>query len=177
MAKYSEHFKLAVVEQYLDGKVGSGQIEREYGLPQATILTWVKLYEAHGSDGLVKKFSHYDAEFRLAVLQRMWDEDLSCKQVAVIYNIRNPSCIGHWERCYHDGGLDALAPRKRGRPNTMPKPILPKPVPPPKAAASTYDEMVAEVNQLRMEVAYLKKLHALVQAQQKLRATQRKKRR
>lgn len=177
MAKYSEQFKLAIVEQYLDGKHGYGSIAAEHALPDSTVRTWVRLYAAHGTDGLVKKFSHYDAEFRLRVLNRMWDEELSYKQVASIYNIRNASCIGHWERCYHDGGLDALIPRKRGRPNAMPKLPPPEPAPPPDAAENTHDEMVAELNQLRMEVAYLKKLQALIQSQQKLRVAQRKKRR
>jgi transposase len=106
----------------------------------------------------------------------MWDDELSYGQVAALFNIRDAGCIGHWERCYHSGGPDALAPRKRGKPKKMPIPPDTKPESLPDATARTHDELVVEVNQLRMEVAYLKKLRALVQAQKQPRTTTRKKR-
>ena len=177
MSKYSEQFKLAIVQQYSSGTAGYKQIADEHNLPHSTVRLWANLHRAHGMDGLAKKSSHYSAEFRLSVLQHMWDGELSCRQVAAAFNIRNAGCISHWERCYHSGGLDALAPRKRGRPKKMP--ILPNTEPPespPDPAGRTHDELVAEVNQLRMEVAYLKKLEALVQAQKQQRTTTRKKR-
>ena len=177
MAKYSEQFKHAIVQQYLSGAAGYRQIGKEHGLPHSTIRTWVYLHGVHGKDGLAKKFSHYSAKFRLFVLQHMWNEGLSYKKAAAIFNIRSAGCLAHWERCYHSGGLDALAPRKRGRPNKMPKPPDREPELPPDPEERTHDELVAEVNQLRMEVAYLKKLRALVQAQQQQRTTARKKRR
>lgn len=177
MSKYSEKFKHDVVQQYRVGTSGYKEIALAHGLPHSTVRKWVSLHRLHGADGLAKKFSHYSAEFRFSVLQYMWDHDLSYSQVAAVFNIRNAGCIGPWERCYHSGGLDALAPRKRGRPNIMSVPQDTKPEsPPPDPAGSTHEELVAEVSQLRMEVAYLKKLRALVQAQQKQRTTTRKKR-
>jgi len=177
MSKYSEQFKLAVVQQYLSGTVGAKEIAHEHHLPHSTVRKWVRLFQSHGTDGLAKKFSHYNADFRLSVLRHMWDAQLSYGQVAAVFNIRNAGSIGHWERCYHSGGLDALAPRKRGRPTQMPVPPvteLPEYLSDP--ARRTHDELVAEVNQLRMEVAYLKKLEALVQAQKQQRTEMRKKR-
>lgn len=177
MSKYSEQFKLAIVQQYLSGTAGFVQVAREHNLPHSTVRLWVNLYQVHGADGLVKKFSHYNADFRLSVLRHMWDAQLSYRQVAAAFNVRNAGCISHWERCYHSGGLDALAPRKRGRPTKMPTPPnteLPESLPDP--AGRTHDELVAEVSQLRMEVAYLKKLEALVQARKQQRTTTRRKR-
>jgi transposase len=58
----------------------------------------------------------------------------------------------------------------------MPEPPDTNPESLPDAAGRTHEELVAEVNQLRMEVAYLKKLRALVQAQQQQPTTTRKKR-
>lgn len=176
MSKYSEQFKLAIVKQYAAG-AGYKQIANEHSLPYSTVRKWVALHQTHGMAGLVKKFSHYSAAFKLSVLQRMWDDQLSYSQVAPIFNIRNAGCLSHWERCYHSGGLDALAPRTRGRPKKMP--ILPntessESLPDP--AHQTRDELVAEVNQLRMEVAFLKKLEALVQAQRQQRTITRRKR-
>jgi transposase len=177
MSKYTEQFKLAAVQQYLSGAAGYKIVAQSHGLPYSTVRKWVNLYRAHGMDGLAKKFSHYSAEFKLSVLRRMWDDELSFTQVAAAFNIRNAGCISQWERCYHSGGLNALAPRKRGRPTNMS--ILPNTEPPeslPDPKGRTHDELVAEVNQLRMEVAFLKKLEALVQAQKQQRTTTRKKR-
>ena len=119
----------------------------------------------------------YDDRFKLAVVQQYLSGTAGYSQVAAVFNIRSPGSISQWERCYHSGGIDALIPRSRGKPNKMPPPQDTKPQLPPDGAERTRDELVAEVNHLRMEVAYLKKLQALVQSQQQQRATARKKRR
>jgi len=82
MSKYSEQFKLAIVQRYLTGTGGYKQIAHEHNLPHSTVRFWVNLHEAHGEDGLAKKFSHYSANFKLSVLQQMWDGDLSYRQVS-----------------------------------------------------------------------------------------------
>lgn len=58
----------------------------------------------------------------------MWANELSYRQMAKAFNIRNAGCIGQWERCYHSG------------------------------ETRTREQLLAEVNHLRMEYAYLKKL-------------------
>ena len=49
----------------------------------------------------------------------------------------------------------------------MPVPRTPPPSSSPAEDTRTRDELVAELNYLRMENAYLKKLEALIQAQKK----------
>jgi transposase len=123
---------------------------------------------------LTKKLNHYSAEFRLSVLQHMWDNELSYGQAAAVFNIRGPGSGGHWARCYHSGGIDALYPRSRGRSKKMPDSQPPEPQSSGNDETRTREELLAEVNHLQRENAYLKKLRALVQAQQH--ATARKKR-
>lgn len=178
MTKYNEQFKLDVVQQYLVGNAGYKWIGKLRGLDYSMIKRWVSLYRLHGVAGLAKKVKagQYNAKFRLTVLQHMWDNELSYGQVAAVFNIRSPGCIGHWERCYHSGGIDALIPRVRGRPKKMPDSQAPKPSLPADDETRTREELLAEVNHLRMEVAYLKKLRALVQSQQAQRTSARKKR-
>nr|WP_051320964.1 helix-turn-helix domain-containing protein [Rhizobium mesoamericanum] len=65
-------------------------------------------HEAVGSAGLSKKFSHNDAGFKLSLLRRMWEDGLSYRQTAAVFSI--------WERRYEIGGIDALAPLRRGGP-------------------------------------------------------------
>jgi transposase len=176
MTKYNEQFKRAVVQQYMSGTAGYKSVAQRHDLGHSTVRKWVAFHRRHGEAGLAKKFSHYSAAFRLSVLQHMWDNHLSYVQAAAEFNIRNAGSIGQWERSYHSGGIDALNPRVRGRPKKMPDSQPPKAQLPSDDESRTREELVAEVNHLRMEVAYLKKLRALVQAQQQLRTTARKKR-
>jgi transposase len=175
MSKYSEEFKLSIVQQYLAGVGGFREIARQHGLCHSVVRRWVLWYQAHGTEGLKKKFTHYNAEFKLSVLQRIWDDGLSYGQAATAFNIRTPGVLGVWERAYRGGGIDALRFRLEGRPRQMTTPITrPEPKPKPDDENRSHGELLAELNHLRMENAYLKKLRALVQAQQK--ATSPKKR-
>lgn len=170
MAKYSEQFKLAIVREYLsDTSEGYRAIGRRHGLSSHTILErWVAAYERHGEGGLQKKFSNYSAEYKLSVLQHMWDNQLSISQTAAKFDIRSYAMVSMWERAYRDGGIDALAPRRRGSSKPMTASDTAKPDPAPEDDKRSREELLAEVNQLRMELAYLKKLEALVQARKKL---------
>jgi len=176
MAKYSTQFKLTVVQQCLLGEVGVKAIARKHGLDHSTVRRWSDLYAAHGQAGLVKKFTHYPAERRLQILEHMWANELSYRQTAAVFNIRSAACIPVWERCYHSGGVDALKPRQRGKPKKMPDPQPLLPQPHVDDETRTREELLAEVNFLRMENAYLKKLKALVQQQREQQTTARKKR-
>jgi transposase len=153
MSKYSEEFKLSVVQQYLGGVGGFKAIARQHGLCHSVVRRWVLWYQAYGTEGLKKKFTHYSAEFKLSVLQRIWDDELSYGQAAIAFDIRNPG---------------VLRSRPKGKPRQMTIAIAkPEPKPKPDDENRSHDELLAELNHLRMENAYLKKLRALVQAQQK----------
>jgi transposase len=174
MTKYDEQLKLKLVRQYLAGVAGTGVLARQHGVGRSVLRRWIAAYEQHGRDGLRKKFTHYDAQFRMSVLSHMWKKELSHQQVAAVFDIRSPGCIARWERQYHDGGMDALAPRPRGRPKTMTHPDHEKPTEQSAPDERTREQLLKENEYLRAEVAYLKKLDALLQA--KKQAAQKKKR-
>ena len=119
MSKHSEQFKLEVVKQYLSGEAGFKELGRRDELGYSMIRRWVERYREHGGSGLRKKFSHYSAEFKLSVLQYMWDNHLSMLQAAVKFDIRDHGMVGRWERAYREGGVEALASRPRGKPRPM----------------------------------------------------------
>jgi transposase len=167
MSKYSTSFKLAVVEDYLTGSAGYKTVGHHHGIDHAIVHKWVAFYRLHGKAGLQKKFTHYSAAFKLSVLQHMWAHMLSHIQTAAVFDIRSLAMVGQWERLYHSGGIDALTPRPRGRPKTMPTPRTPPPSSAPVEDTRTREDLLAELNYLRMENAYLKKLDALIQAQKK----------
>lgn len=169
MSKYDEQFKLAVVQEYLsDGSAGYRAMAKRHGLTSHAMLErWVMAYRLHGSAGLSKKCRTYSAEFKLSVLRHMWENQASMTQAAARFDIRHHAMVGIWERAYRDGGLEALIPRPRG-PKTV---TTPEPAPAPDSAQDdeklSREQLLAEVKQLRMELAYTKKLQALVQARQK----------
>ncbi len=119
MSKYSERFKLKVIRQYLSGPAGYKAVAKEHDLSHSMVVRWVASFQQHGQNGLAKKSVSYSAQFKLAVLQHMWREGLSYGQTAIHFDIRSQANVGLWERQYHSGGIDALAPRPRGRPKTI----------------------------------------------------------
>lgn len=164
MAKYEERFKRAVVQEYLAGPQGFRAIAAKHEINAGILKSWVARYRQHGDAGLRKKFSHYSPEFKLSVLRRMWQENLSYRQVAALFDLRGGhDVVVTWERKYHEGGLSALEPKPRGRPKTMPNPKSPKLLPSEAEDTRTREELLEEVKYLRAEVAYLKKVKALRQ--------------
>ncbi len=145
---------------YEKGGRSAREVCVHFGVDHATVRKWVASYEAHGAEGLAKKFSHYDAAFKLSVLQRMWEDGLSYRQTAALFDICNKGSVVDWERRHKTGGIDALSPRCKGRPRSMPEPQKQ-----PDASRSddkkSREELLAELTYLRMENAYLKKLDAL----------------
>lgn len=173
MSKYDEWFKRSVVDDYERSGDGSGAVARRHGLDHSTVRKWVATYRAHGVAGLQKKYSHYDARFKLTVLQRIATHSLSLRAAAARFDIRDAQRIAQWKRQYDSGGIEALKPRRRGRPMKQPNsPLIPEV--PKTGDARTRADLLKENDYLRMENAYLKKLDALIQAD-KL-AAQRKKR-
>jgi transposase len=166
MTKYNEQFRLQVVQHYLHGPDGYRATGAHFGLDDKMVKRWVDWFQAHGIEGLKKKYAVYSAHFKLSVLQHIWDNELSYAQAGALFNIRNPGILSVWERAYRDGGIDALEPRPRGKPKKMAAPTT-KPEPTGDDEKRTREDLLVELQHLRMENAYLKKLRALVQAQQK----------
>jgi transposase len=165
--KYSIEKRLEAVLAYLDGAGGWRYVAEQYGVETSSLRGWVAMYREHGPAGLEPKIRerNYSAEFKLEVITRMTREGLSYRQTAALFNIRRSNWIGEWQRRYDEGGIAALA-------NTAEKvkAIVPKCIKTPAtlvvrsagSATPTHDELLREVEQLRAENAYLKKLTALV---------------
>ena len=71
MAKYSEEFKLQVVNEYLNGHVGYHLLAKKYRpLHPSQIHRWVQAYEEFGIEGLMKKTKKqfYSVQYKLDIL-------------------------------------------------------------------------------------------------------------
>lgn len=112
MKKYGTEFKLEVVESFLAGEGGAKLLARRWSIPEEKVRLWVSHYRLHGIDGLRLKRSAYSAQFKLQVLAHQDREQLSSRQVAARYDIRNPNQVVVWRRNLDQCRLQTRASRK-----------------------------------------------------------------
>lgn len=131
---------------------------REVGASKVTVLGWVKLVEHHGFEALHQRtHTTYSGEFKLQVIEYMHDNQLSCHMTAAYFNLAKTQ-VQRWERIYYEEGKEALLLERRGRSKNGMQRKRKTPI-----AQETNEDLIAEVQRLRMENEYLKKLNALVQ--------------
>ena len=161
--KYSNEFRVRVVQEYLSGKYGGFErLGKKYGMEHSLIRHWVHLYERHGVEGLVNTSGTYSGEFKLHVVEYMHINQMSLRETANYFCIPCHPTIAKWERIYYEEGRDALLEERRGRRN-MGKKKSSKPT----KNVNENEDLLAEVQRLRMENEYLKKLNALVLEREK----------
>ena len=100
-----------------------------------------------------KPYRRYTPEFKVMVIETMRKEKLSHKEAARRFKINAHSAVAKWERIYLEEGKEGLYIERRGRKSTGR---------PPKLKKEVEEDLIAEVQRLRAENAYLKKLNALV---------------
>ena len=107
----------------------------------------------------------YTPEFKKMVVETMQKEKLSYKETARRFEVKGHCRILEWERIYLTVGPEGFSIERRGHGSTGRPRKLPKEV---------EEDLLAEVQRLRAENDYLKKLQALVLEDER---RQRKKRR
>ena len=96
----------------------------------------------------------YTGEFKQNVVETMMRARLSYHEAARQFNVRDHHLVASWERIYLEEGPEGLYVERRGRGS--------KGRPPKKLKPEVEEDLLAEVQWLRAENAYLKKLNALV---------------
>lgn len=127
MKKYQTEFKLKVVKRSLAGDGGAKLLARRRSVPEEMIRTWVSHYRLRGVDGLRPKRCTYSAQFKLKALSHQDHEQLSSRQVAAIYDIRNPTQVVVWRRKLDEGGVEALGNREQEQPSMKKEQHCPAP--------------------------------------------------
>ena len=100
-----------------------------------------------------KPNKRYTGEFKQKVVETMMREKLSYKEAERMYELPNNRAAS-WERIYLEEGPEGLYIERRGHSS---KGRLLK-----KLKPEVEEDLLAEVQRLRAENAYLKKLNALV---------------
>ncbi|TWT27587.1 IS3 family transposase [Planomicrobium sp. CPCC 101110] len=155
MAKFTVEDKIRAARAYLAGQESKEELAKRYGVNARGLQQWVELYRHHGEDGLRKRYTNYTAEFKLDVLNFMKDTGASSLEAAAVFNIPSRTTVGKWKKAMDQSGTEALIPMKKGRPPMKNKPKKPTNPVMPK------ESLQEEVERLRMENAYFKKVECL----------------
>lgn len=97
-----------------------------------------------------KPNKRYTGEFKQMVVETMRKETLSYRKTARRYEISSPRRIQSWERIYLEEGPEGLYIERRGRRGKGGHP-------PKQLKPEVEEDLIAEVQRLRAENAYLKK--------------------
>ncbi len=116
-----------------------------------------------------RKNKNYSAEFKICVIMDMREHHLSYGETVRKYlqGVSPTSAIGtlqRWERIFLEEGAEGLMKERRGRGNPLSDKKRGRP---PKLDKKVEEDLIAENQRLRMEIDYLKKLSALVLAEER----------
>ncbi|WP_250858598.1 helix-turn-helix domain-containing protein [Oceanirhabdus seepicola] len=146
-------FKLEVVKYFKEN--GKAETVKKYNISNTAIYKWEHLYDTYGIEGFKRKtVKKYTVEEKLNIIDFYKKEGKISVQKK--YNISS-TLVNNWERILLEQGEIGLSKDNRGRKreNAIMKDV------------NQSEDLLAEVQRLRMENAYLKKLHALVQKREK----------
>ena len=155
MSKFTCEEKIEAVKRVVDEGMSHRESAKILGCDHAILELWVAIYLEFGPEGLLKTRYTYDGDFKIHVVEYMHANGLSYRSAAAKFGIKNPGNVAKWERVYYEEGPEALCIDRRGRPKKMRKEK--------NLDEKTKEDLIAEVQRLRMENEYLKKLRALVQ--------------
>ena len=117
-----------------------------------------------------RKQKRYSAEFKIGVIMDMREHHLNYHETVRKYELGNDQTGGarlmlqRWERIYLEEGAEGLMKERRGRAYSAGGTRKGRP---PKLDKKVKEDLIAENQRLRMEIEYLKKLSALVLAEER----------
>lgn len=153
--RYSKEFKLECIRMYKAGE----EIEHPSGCAYETfkhkVRSWARIYAALGEAALEHRTTKRTWQDKMKMIERVLDGE-SFSEVAFSNGIQF-GLLSKWYKIYQHSGVDGLKLDHRGRtPKMKKKPKLPD-------QPKTHKNLEQELEELRAENEYLKKLSALVQ--------------
>ena len=113
-----------------------------------------------------RKYKTYSPELKISVIMDMREHHLGYCETARKYDLGDPNLGGvvhmlrRWERIFLEEGAEGLMKERRGKASSSKKGC------PSKIDKKTEEDLIAENQRLKMEIEYLKKLSALVLAEE-----------
>ena len=150
------------VKVYLNGHDSLRSVAKRFNISKTTLNRWVAKYKEHGLKAFLETCTNYSLEFKMDVINYMYDTGASIEETAAKFNVSSSGVVNNWLKLYETQGIDALLIKnKRERLSMVKKKQV-------QNDKTTDKSLQAENERLRMENAYLKKLHALIQEKEKL---------
>ena len=110
-----------------------------------------------------RKNKKYSGEFKISVILDVRENHIGYNEAERKYDLPH-SRIQKWERIYLEEGAEGLMKERRGRAKLDSNQKRGRP---PKLDKKVEEDLIAENQRLRMEIEYLKKLSALVLAEER----------
>lgn len=161
MGRFTPAEKYQVVRCYVKGKSSYRELGKQIGVDDSVIRYWVKLYQYHGEKAFHFPYTKYPQAFKLKVIRFIEETEYSIREASAIFQIPDFSMVRRWKKKWERGGIDALASTGKGHPPMTSR--KKKNIKKEEAGKDDIQAMKEELEYLRMENAYLKKLRALVQ--------------
>jgi transposase len=173
--KYNFKQQQSSVRSVLEDHEPVMSVARRLGCSKKTVQRWIKLYLQHGVSGLQLRPGSYTGAFKLKVIRHMLKNRLSISEVAAIFGVPNDSTVGRWFILYEKQGTKGLLEvKRRGRKKLMKSRKIKKSK--DKAADAAEQRLAAlqaENEYLHAENAFLKKLKALIEEEEAVKARSR----
>ncbi|KEY87340.1 transposase [Pseudomonas capeferrum] len=167
MGKYTEQFKLTAISAYLDGSDGFRKVAQRFGIDVSLLRRWASSYQSKSSLSPRSHGQRYDDDFKRQVLSHMHEHRLSLRQTAAHFGLGQSSQIGNWQRQYYSGSPVAPVIRQK-KPIKVLKKIKPAKPTDTDDSQKPRDQLMAELEYLRMENAVLKELKALREEKERI---------
>lgn len=156
--KYPFHIRLAAVLHYMKGQSSIKETARLFSVGRMPLTRWLRAYRHQGKAGLEDHPTRvYTSAFRLRAVRYVTECGYSYAEASARFAIPNESLIIDWAKRYRKGGAQALNTARPG-PAMSQKKFIPNSRP---LNEMTPAELLRELEYLRAENAYLKKLKAL----------------
>ncbi len=173
MTKFNEKTKQEFIKLVESNRHSIASASKELGISRPLGKRWWKMYSIHGFEGLFMKSGTYSGEFKVNAVEYMHNNKLPYDEASAKLGIPSRSTLCEWERIYYEEGVEGLLHERRGRSNEN---MTKKAKDPAKKMEEQFEEdLIAEVQRLRAENAYLKKCNALIQEKRDLQAKKKQK--
>ena len=154
--KHDVETRRLAAELFADG-LGRAAAAKRLSVPEAAVRKWQQIYRAIGREALLSmggKQASYTYEQKVAAASAVVDGGATKAEAMAEFGIMSLAPLERWCRLYREGGAEALRPRPKGRPKgsrAEPREL------------TREQELEERCRRLEAEVAYLKKLRALVE--------------
>ena len=168
LPKHSLETKVKSIKDIVENGMSVNAVRKNLRTSRVTIQLWLAFYERYGIKGLTLEPKTYSGDFKVSVVRYIHEYKMSFFDAAVHFAIPCPKTVSKWDSIYLEKGPEALYKGNRGKIKMTKNKSKNKSynLLVNKQMDSSEENLAEEVQRLRMENDYLKKLITLAQAKE-----------